>query len=351
MKIALLATKPQNGSLAALKESFPDGEIAFCDLLAQDAAFDTALEGADVVLNLIEASKCSFEDMDELNRKFSLEPQLAEISFNTVAAFNILHLLDRVAESIKKHKPVFVLNAGYPSDLITLYLNRAHNIKSYSVSLRADRLLDTFLSATGLAHIKDASFKAAGRPGNLWITEVCDNKGKDIYPQARKAAAGASLNIYRHSLARDALAALKFYGYYHSGDTPDEDAITACASALAKIYGSEKSVVYLGVINNGAIADFDDNAIVEIACRCGGGGIKMQEAKLPLPCALATNDYISALSVAAEALTKKSQTLFKRTVKLDPYLSSILSLKELEEYARALIGICGLEKAFSKEAL
>lgn len=351
MKIALLATGPQEEVIAALKEKFPTATIVFCDLASKDYNLNTALKGADAAVNLISATKPDKVEILQLDEEANLKDELAEVSLNMVAAFSIVDTLDLVAEALKENKTKVVLNLGYPADLITLYLYKAHNITSFVPSLQANGLLQDFLSATKMDNIKDASFSAAGRVGNIWLTQVKDKKGNDLLAQARKGASSTPLNLSRHMLICNALASLAFYGYYHSADTPLEDKSVAIATAIECIFGEGKTTVYLGTINNGAIPDFDSEALIEVACECGAGKIAVLKTSLPLPCALALNDYISAIGVAAVALSKRSQTLFKRAVKLDPYLSGILSLKELEEYARGLISFYELEKVFSKEAV
>ncbi len=349
MKIVLLSAKAEDKLLASLKSSFKDAEIAILNLSENPDL--SILKGSDIALNLIGGQEFDTLALSEMDNRLGINSKLAEISLNTVAVFEIVELLDKAAQAIAKFHPSVVLNAAYPIDMITLYLYKAHNITSYGISLKANNLLQTFLAATGLGKIKVASYKAAGRLGNAWITEVADAKGGDLYPQARENVANISLDLKRHALTADSLRSLRFYGYYHSANTPNEEIEPACTAAIQKIFSKEKTTVYLGAINNDCLQDYDSKALVEIPFECSKGKLKAEKATLPLPCALALNDYISALSVAASALQKRSLTLFKRTVKLDPYLASILSLAELEAYARSLASTYNLEKVFAQEAL
>jgi len=349
MKIVLLCAKAEDSILSTLKDNFKDAEIAILNLVENPDL--SILKGCDVALNLIGGKVPDAAALSEIDSQLGIESNLAEISLNTVAVFEIVELLDKVAQAVKEYPPKLMLNAAYPIDMITLYLHKAHNINSYGISLKANTLLADFLSAVGEKKIKGIKYKAAGRLGNAWIVEVTDSKGRDLYPQARESVADISLDLKRQALTMDSLRSLKFYGYYHSANAPNESIGSACVSTICSIFGKEKSCVYLGTVNNGILQDYDTLALVEIPFICSNGKLKAEKVALPLPCALALNDYISTLSVAVSALQKKSLAIFKRAVKLDPYLASILSLAELEGYARNLVSTYNLEKAFAKEIL
>lgn len=349
MKIVLLTTKAEDEMLSVLKSTFSQAEVVTVN--AEESTDFSMLKGCDVLVNMVGAKKPDIQLIKELDSNLGIESNLAELSLNTVATFGIIGILTKIAAALKEYKPKLVLNAGYPIDLVTLYLYKAHGITSYGLSAKANNLLQDFLTATKLGKVKDAKYKAVGRLGSNWIVEVTDSKGQDLYAQARANVADISLDVKRHTLTKDSLRSLKFYGYYHSADTPEESIETACVGVISAIFGEKNSTVYFATINKGELKDFDSEALVELPFDASLGKLAVQKVSLPLPCALALNDYISTLSVAAVALEKKSQTIFKRAIKLDPYLASILSLAELETYSRGLISIYNLEKAFLQEAL
>ncbi len=349
MKIVLLTIKAEDEMFAMLKSNFSQAEVVVVNV--DESADFSILKGCDVAVNMVGAKRPNVQLLAELDNNMGIESDLAEISLKTVATFGIIDALTKVATALTEYQPKLVLNVGYPIDMITLYLYKAHQIVSYGLSTKASNLLQDFLTITKLGKVKDVKYKAAGRLGSNWIVEVTDSKGQDLYAQARANVADVSLDVKRHALTKDSLRSLKFYGYYHSANTPEENIETACTGAIKAILGTQNSTIYLATINNGHLEDFDKEALVELPFDVALGKVDAQKVSLPLPCALALNDYISTLSVAVVALEKKSQTIFKRAIKLDPYLASILSLAELETYSRGLISIYNLEKAFLQEAL
>jgi len=63
------------------------------------------------------------------------------------------------------------------------------------------------------------------------------------------------------------------------------------------------------------------------------------EVDMPLQCSLAITDYASTQALIVKTLINKSKETFNRTIKLDPYLKSILTLDELDSLIKDIFSI------------
>ncbi len=297
------------------------------------------LQGSSIIVNLISGEEANLN----VKSAYPADLKKAALTKDTVKCFGIKNDLDRFAGAVKlTGGEAVIINAGEPADLITLYLYKEHKIMSYGISAKSENLLKTLIDDTGLHEYEGRlTVRMCGIKDNLWLTELTDEKGKDIYPLAREKAKGLDLHVTRNDLTRDGIRSMKFYGYYHSANVPEKE-ITECVyDALKNLLSAKESVIYFLTANGGKIDGLDDEMCVETPFKVSKHEIKPVPCRLPMQCILALNDYAGALILAAKVLSTKSKTLFKRTVKIDPYLASILALDELEALSEEIISLNG----------
>ena len=158
-----------------------------------------------------------------------------------------------------------------------------------------------------------------------------------------------SLNITRNDLTGEGLRSLKFYGYYHSANVAAQATAEIIFKLISAYLSAEKTTVYLNAVNDGSINGLDTDAVVEIPFIFTDRKISREKVNLPLPCVLAIDDPAGAVIMTVKTLITKSATIFKRTIKLDPYLAPRLTLAELDDLAEGLLQHGGLKGLFKEE--
>lgn len=236
----------------------------------------------------------------------------------------------------KSSAPIF--NAGVLPDFTVSYLYKKYGIASLGIAADTSSLIDTLVSQTQVNGIgSGVSFAGAGLGRTLWITDIKDITGKDIYPLFRAAASQEPLDVPRFELSLHPLKSLRLWGYYHSAAVGLPNSTEAAAALAAALSSDNPTTVYLTTVNKAYVYGAPDDAPAILPCTVSAKGITPAAAALPLQCVLASNDYIGALLTAVNALANKSVTLFKRAVKLDPYTASILALDEAETLADSVL--------------
>lgn len=299
------------------------------------------IKNSDVIINLIGIRQTFSSDYQQLNDKYNIDIFNAKSSMEMIRCFDILSCLDSFADALSKSKSkALILNAGEPSDIITGYLYKEHNITSYGVSRKTENVIDNLLSEAGMDKLKGKlNYKMSGLNNMLWITEMKDKKGKDVYPSVKDKFADIEMNVRRIDLLQDGARSLKFFGYYHSGGIQPEDIFCALMRIINIIVSGEKAEIYLNAINSKSIRELDSEAVVLIPFTLEGISLTREDVEMPLICVLASADYASAVSLAVKTLSMHSAEIFRRTIKLDPYLASLLTLKELSALADEIIAI------------
>jgi len=299
----------------------------------------TCIKDKDIIINLITAKLSYSKKYQEISEKYGVDIMKATPLLNMIKCFDIADELDKFAEAVKSvNFEAIILNAGEPVDIITSYLNKEHNIKSYGISRKASGVLNNLLEKAHMDKMKGkAAVKMTGVLDNLYIVEITDKKGKDLYPEIREKFKDTSLNVYRDDLTRDPVRSLKFYGYFHSYDTPTDRVEDVIISTLKSFISETESEIYLNAINNDTVSGLDGDAVVEIPFNAKKKSLTVVRKELPLQCALAVTDYASAVAVSAKTLMLKSEDMFARSVKLDPYLKSKLTLSELDDLSKDIL--------------
>ncbi|HQC54516.1 MAG TPA: hypothetical protein PKX91_02195 [Clostridia bacterium] len=329
MKVFVYASKEVKSKIAnSLKEVSPEINIV------------AEIKDCDIVINLFDEIPVE-DEVFKLSEKYCVDMKKATSLLNLISFTKVKASVDEMAKEIDKiDKKPLVINATSPIDLVTIYLHKVYGIISYGLSLKGANLVDDFLIKTGLLeYIGKVKSEMAGVNNNLWITDIKTLKGEDLYPKARESVKDLDLRVTRNDLTRDALRCLKFFHYYHSANVESQDNITALKEFISAYIGLEEKRVCLNKINCDSLSDFDSFACVEIPFKVGNKTITAEQVSLPIQCALAINDYISASLVAVKALALESKEIFKRFVKLEPYLMSILTLKELDDLANDVTDI------------
>lgn len=299
-----------------------------------------SLSEADIVINMLAKKELSEEFISGLTDKYKVKMQNASVALSLIDGFALKVQIDTLAKALLNvnNKKVNVINACEPIDLVTSYLFKAFGIESYGISLKSKNLLSTLFESIDLKEYKDkAKGIMCGVENNLWLAELIDDKGNDIYLKAREKVKDIPLTLSRNDLTRNGLASLKFYGYYHSANVSKQNEQDVVKDLINALLSEEEKTLYLNIINNNLINGLDSEMCVEAPFQVSKKGFNAVTVALPIQCILALNDYASCIIVAAKALATESKDIFKRTIKLDPYLSSKLTLEELEDLSNNLI--------------
>jgi hypothetical protein len=242
--------------------------------------------------------------------------------------------LDALAEEYKKSvRPASVVHMGAYADLAVAYLHKKHNILSYALAPEYPSISAALAEDTGIGV---CSIKAAGVNDMLWVYEAKDSAGKDLLPALRGAAKEEKLDVSRFALTLEPKKSLAFYGYYHSAKVQKKDSASEAARLAEALASPSPAVIPLYAVNKEYIYGLDEVPVC-VPCTVSSGGILPGKVELPLQCVLASNDYAGALLTAASALSKRSVHVFKRAIKLDPYIASLLTLDEAESLAENIL--------------
>ena len=293
-----------------------------------------------LIINLISTQNID-NKYNDLSTKYNVKLNNAKTSIDMINSYSLLTDLNNLSGAVNRIKSdIMIINAGEQADVITSYLSKAHNINSYAVSRKADMVAETLLNATGMKqHIGKVNYKLAGINNNLWLLELTDKKGKDLYPSIREKLKDIDLKVTRNDLTRDGLRSLKFFGYYHSANVVPAPLADVILRIIKTVNSEDESTIYFNVINNNTVSEMDKEACIEIPFTVSSKSITRNTVKIPFQCILAMSDYASTVSVIVKALITKSIDMFKRSIKLDPYLASILTLAELEALSTDILNI------------
>jgi len=246
--------------------------------------------------------------------------------------------LDVLADVYKKSGSLVpIVHLGTDVDLIISYLYKMHGIISFGLAPEVSGMASALKKDTGFA-AETAILKAAGVKDLLWVYDVRDKEGKDLLPALRKAVKEEKLDVSRFELTLEPKKSLAFYGYYHSAKADKGDRYQEAVRLAQALDASSAQTIHLFAVNSGLVYGLDEVPVC-LPCAVGSGAIVPGNAELPLQCVLASNDYAGALLTAASALCRRSADIFKRAVKLDPYIASVLTLDEADRFAEdALAG-------------
>lgn len=368
MKIGLIST-PGNRiwhdiveTLAPLQDRIevhvyaPDQDIDVGGTDGNSIIFSDSLEsnlsGADMVINLIgcqnpdhDMYRCSVGGIDiELRNSRTISAMLG--------GKGVWEEIDRLCIAMKDAhlQNAVIINAGGMPDIVTAYLQQAHQIISFGISRKADLVVKTLLGAISVNEHEGAlACKLAGVCDHLWVSAIKDPAGRDIYPRLREKVGELDLDLTRNDLTRDGLRSMKFYGYYHSANVPDQPAEEIIFKLIHAYLSTEETTVYLNAINGDSINGLDMDAIVEIPFIFGNCKMNREKVNLPFPCVLVIDDLAGAVILTVKALVTRSVTMFKRALKLDPYLAPLLTLAELEDLADDILRRGDLAGFFKEE--
>lgn len=329
-----------------------NGEIGAAKTPVFYDRLDESLKGADMIINLLGCPEPDYAGYKPLAGKYHIDLHKAKTLGALLSGDEIWREMDRLAAAINDAnlQEAVIINAGRMPDIITAYLKKAHHITGYGISRKADQTVDTLLEATSLSAYRGRlTYKLAGVCDHLWVAEIADQDGKDFYPQLREKIKDLDLNITRNDLTGEGLRSLKFYGYYHSANVAAQATAEIIFKLISAYLSAEKTTVYLNAVNDGSINGLDTDAVVEIPFIFTDRKISREKVNLPLPCVLAIDDPAGAVIMTVKTLITKSATIFKRTIKLDPYLAPRLTLAELDDLAEGLLQHGGLKGLFKEE--
>ncbi|NLO64499.1 MAG: hypothetical protein GX095_04610 [Clostridiales bacterium] len=330
----LIVSKTENeaASLAA-KAGLQGSDVAFWAIESKAASAIDEIAKADAVITAIGAEPVVIDKPDSAG--FPFEGAKAELINNTIGFMRVAGLFDTFAEAYKlSGSKAPVINAADLSEYAVGYLFKKHHIISYGALSQAKGLLKCLLMRIPINGISEEMlrYKAAGVGDIIWMYELTDKNGKDMYPLFRVGAGEESLALRRVDLLKDPAKAMKLFGYYHSLNAPVQTTAELVADIAAVMTGESPSSLYLATINKdkGYVYGVDEPMPVAVNCVIDGANITPQKADLPLPCVLASNDYVGAFLTAVNAIAVKCKTQFRRAIKLDPYVYSLLALDEAD---------------------
>ena len=311
------------------------------NLLGAEIADDMAscIKDAEIIINLIAYSQSYSKKYQELSDKYRIDILHAKASLDMIRCFDIIDELNKFGEAVKTNKAL-IINGGEPVDIITSYLNKTFLIESYGISRKDLSTVDSLLKKADMDKlIGKVNYSLAGIINNLWLLTITDKKGKDLYPEIRAKFKDTDLAVSRNGLTRDSIRSLKFYGYYHSYQATSERSEEVIASLVKQFIDGDKVTVYLNATNNNSISAIDSAAVTQLPMTIENGKLIRGEVDMPLQCSLAITDYASTQALIVKTLINKSKETFNRTIKLDPYLKSILTLDELDSLIKDIFSI------------
>jgi len=336
MKISIiaLARADTEAVVQALSKVHTTAKLAVC---AEDGNLIESLKGADIVINMLSASPWDSSVM-KLTGVPEYEPSKALLTLQTIALLPVLKSIDTLAEAYKQiGASAPFINAGEGADIVTGYLAVKHGIISYGIAPKAANALRALIKATQLKYdAEKLRVKGAGLKDYLWLYEIKDSKGKDIYTEFRNATTKERLNVKRFDLSRDGLKSLRFFDFYHSANAESEETSSLLTRIVTALSSDKDVELWLLAVNKDYIQGLT-TVPAELPCKVSSFKVTPQAVELPLQCVLAMNDYAGALSVSIKALAERSATLFKRMFKLEPYTASLLTLAEAEAAAEGVL--------------
>ncbi len=308
--------------------------------VAVQNSINSLVKDNEIIINMLSYKQSYSTEYRDISARYNIDIFKAENLLKFIRCYDLLPQLDLLSGALKENSSeVLIINAGEPVDIITLYLHKAYYIQSYGISRKTGVMVDSLLDRLNLNDYKGkVSYRLAGIENSLWLYEIIDDKNKDLYPEIREKVRDLHLNVKRNDLTRDPLRSLKFYGYYHSYDTVPENEDRVIGEIL-KALSDDKKTVYLNAVNNGSIYGLHNDACCELPFNFVNGKPVRAKVDLPLQCTLAMTDMASAVALAVKCLNTLDRDIFLRTVKSDPYLASILTLRELQGVAEDILAI------------
>lgn len=295
------------------------------------------IKESDIIFNLISRDDKVLSILNKYNDTYPVDMSKALFLQDLVGYFKTINDLDEFANYVQSSE-VPIINISNSPDIVTLYLYRSHNIISYGLNYTAYDTIPQLLKDINLdLDLEMLRGKLVGIDKLVWLTDIRDDKGRDLYPTLREYNPTKKIDIKREELTRNALESMAFYGYYHSGDLKADNIGTIVERLVNNYVKSLNNVFYLNVINNDAIKDIGKDIPIVTACKVSGKSIVRQDISLPIPLMLAMSDMVSSMSLVVSSLISQEYDMFLRTIKLDSYLMSILTLDELDELAKSII--------------
>jgi alpha-galactosidase len=342
-----------------------------------------ALAGADFVLNTIQVGgykPCTVTDF-EIPRKYGLNQTIGDTLGigGIMRALRTIPVMRDFADDMASVCPkALLLNYTNPMAILTGYMLRATGIRTvglcHSVQVCAKELLEPLgFDCTGIR------WKIAGINHMAWLLEITDKDGKELYPEAKKAAL-ARTGKHDDMVRYEYLRRLGYYvtessehnaeynpwfikkarpGLADQYDVPIDEYLRRCVRNIEKwetakkeLIGNEhivheKSREYAAgiirgivanepykfngnVLNAGLIPNLPGDACVEVPCIADGSGIQpIAVGRLPVQCAALnmTNINVQLLAIEA-AVTGEKQYLYQAAM-MDPHTGAELSLDEI----------------------
>ncbi|MBL8027709.1 MAG: alpha-glucosidase/alpha-galactosidase [Fibrobacteres bacterium] len=361
-----------------------------------------ALKGADFVVNAIQVGgyKPSTVIDFEIPKKYKLRQTIAD-TLGIGGIFRGLRTIPVMLDFAKDMEEVcpnaWFLNYTNPMCILTGAMLRGTNVKTvglcHSVQGCVPGLLKR-LDLTGKYAPADTQWKIAGINHMAWLLEIT-HKGKDIYPEIKKAAAAKNAAARKKGAKKHddmvRFEIMRHFGYYvtesseHNSEympywiksnfpglieefnIPLDEYPRRCVNQIKTWAERRKELVkdnmlthvksheygatimnsiltdspsYIGgnVLNNGLIPNLPANAVVEVPCLVNRNGIQGTFAGA-LPEQLAglnrTNINVQLLTIEA-ALTGKKDALYHAAM-LDPHTSAELPLDSIRALCDDLI--------------
>jgi len=115
------------------------------------------------------------------------------------------------------------------------------------------------------------------------------------------------------------------------GSLPEAEAVEV-VEIIEAILENRNEVHVVNVLNDGAIGNLPDNAIVEVSCVVGGYGIQpIHVGKLPDPIACILSNHVTVQELTVDAALTGDRNMAYKTLLQDPQVSSRLTMEKTEK--------------------
>ena len=115
------------------------------------------------------------------------------------------------------------------------------------------------------------------------------------------------------------------------GSLPEAEAVEV-VGIIEAILENRNEVHVVNVLNDGAIGNLPDNAIVEVSCVVGGYGIQpIHVGKLPDPIASILSNHVTVQELTVDAALTGDRNMAYKALLQDPQVSSRLTMEKTEK--------------------
>ncbi len=368
-----------------LNRKYNDGKAKIEKFLGVEQRKD-ALRGARFVINAIQVGgyePCTVIDF-EIPKKYGLRQTIADtLGIGGIfRGLRTIKVLEGFARDMEEVCPdALFLNYTNPMAILTGYMQRYTGVKTVGLCHSVQVCSRGLLNALGMQDVVLGRELIAGINHMGWLLEICDDKGRDLYPEIRRRAKEKNAAEKHNDMVRfDYIEKLGYYctessehnaeynPFYIKSNYPElidrfniplDEYPRRCVNQIEKwrtrrdqlLQGEEidhtRSREYASrimeaivtdtpykiggnVINNGSIENLPREACVEVPCLVDGMGVHATHVgRLPLQCAAMNMTNINPQLLTIEAAVTGKREHIYHAAMLDPHTAAELSLDDI----------------------